>query len=246
MDMPATSRPLSNDDTDTTPTQQPTITNFIMGHGKGWSLEERELLAVALRVVACDAAVGRNQTAEQFESRVKEEFDRKTPSKYEPGTHKDRTTAAVMACWKNSISPDLQKFNSSLQAVFCAKPSGCTEDDMKVIAVAYHIGNYKTIHQSMRDQDPKLWPNYLAWRALADTSKFQYTHHAVKPKNPNVGLTAAAVTTTATSMLPTNLTDMPETISTSESGGIVNENELLTGDEKSSDSIVAPTIASSA
>ena len=41
----------------------------------GQPLEERKLLAVAWHVVACDAAVRRNQTAKQFESRVKEEFD---------------------------------------------------------------------------------------------------------------------------------------------------------------------------
>lgn len=175
-----------------------------MGRGKGWSLEERETLAIAWSAVSCDPVVGRNQTSERFILRLKVKFDRRSPPEHEEGTFKHRSAQALSSFWKNTVMHDINQFCKTLRSVYCSNLTGCTDADKVNIAVTMHFRGKKSVHYSYREENPKQWPNYLAWKAVKDLPKFKYEHHE---RNDIVGpaASAAVVTNPAT----TTETELP-------------------------------------
>ena len=106
-----------------------------MGRGRKWNGEERRQLALAWSRVSNDPIVGRNQTADTFALKVHEEFCRRAPKKYTPGTFADRTIGTCFNFFKQSISADVQKFNLALRKVYAANPTGVGEKEKVALIV---------------------------------------------------------------------------------------------------------------
>lgn len=154
-----------------------------MGRGRQWTLQERHRAALAFADATDDPIVGRDQTKEAFEAKMFETFIKDPPANAQKGTFADRTASSVYTYFKNNVSPDVQKFNSTLRLVRNLKLSGVTEEDIIRIAVAVHLMRAKGANNLsnmssrafyvLKTSDPMKWPNYLAWTVLRRLPKFR-------------------------------------------------------------------------
>ena len=143
-----------------------------MGRGKKWGAEERQKLAIAWVKVSTDSTVGRYQTAEVFGQKVYDAYKSLAPPTVEAGTFCFRRPETVMGYWKNSLSPEVMKFNDSLRKVQLAGLTGVTDQEKINMAVAIHIGKTNRPSYNMKTTNPMEWPSYLAWTILKTQRKF--------------------------------------------------------------------------
>ena len=85
-----------------------------------------------------DPVVGQNQTGESFKLKLFDAIKQNSPVSYESETYGKRTPQKVFAFWKNSIAPDVQKFNYALKKDYACHPTGVDKQQMINMANAMH------------------------------------------------------------------------------------------------------------
>jgi hypothetical protein len=151
-----------------------------MGRGKKWDIDERQKLAFAWCRVSMDPVVGRNQTGESFKLKLFDALKQNSPVSHESGTYGERTPQKVFAFWKNSVAPDVQKFNYALKKVYSCHPTGVDEQQMINMAIAIHMEKTDRMMYSMATTDPKEWLNYLAWLVVRNIPKFRFPNEELE------------------------------------------------------------------
>jgi hypothetical protein len=145
-----------------------------MGKGPGWSPKEREVAALAWFRATNNGIVGADRRGEDYQEEIYAMFKLYSPTVHRAGIYKDRSSKAVFHYLRDTILPDVNKFNESLRLIQSSNPTGVNYDNIISMAIAYHLEEKVTqMDYSKKNYDHNKWPNYLAWKILRGSPKFR-------------------------------------------------------------------------
>ena len=144
-----------------------------MGHGKGWNIEENEVLARAWIATSEDPIHGVNQKGKRFAEEIFRRFCELGPesSKTMEGRYRMRTPSSCKRHF-DEMSRDCQKFGSALRQVRASNPTGCTEDNVFSMAVACHLGRVSAMDYKYKEYCKDNWQYWGAWTILRTRTKW--------------------------------------------------------------------------
>jgi hypothetical protein len=149
-----------------------------MGRGIKWTSNERTTVCLAWVNATNNNINGKDQSGEQFWKSVYENV-KLMKVDYEEGTYAGRGQEAIKGFIKNSIFPDVQKFNASLRTIRASKPTGCNDTEIISMAVAVHLKQASSRDYKHKNFNCEAWPNYHSWMTLKLNPKFRDVASAV-------------------------------------------------------------------
>jgi hypothetical protein len=141
----------------------------------GVKSEEARLMSIAWLKATDNGVVGVDQKGASFYQDYDAALKAVAPPKRPDGTYDNREASYIYL--RDTIFPDIQKFNTSLRMVFGSEPTGCSQHEKINMAVAVHMKQAKKMDYMFKYFDTKKWRFYEAWVVLKASPKFALSRY---------------------------------------------------------------------
>ena len=159
-----------------------------MGRAPNYDVQELEHLAIAWRNATRDNVKGADKKVEVHTAIIENNMKCLAPPGVSDDKYHGRGGERLHQYWRDTIAPELQKFNSALRIVKLSRPTGVGQDEIISMAIAIHQQETKKMDYAFKNYSHDKWRFYKAWLVAKDEPKFAY----------NAGETATGTTATAT------------------------------------------------
>ena len=150
-----------------------------MPKGLHWNMYERQLACRAWVRASCNATRGADQRTETFSASVCSNLKDIEPTEYDEIRFSKRGARNIVAFIRETIAPDVQKFQTCMKIVERSHPTGgVNATDCHCMATAIYLGktagiDYSYVPGGRNSLDPKTeWINFLAFFEVKDCPKF--------------------------------------------------------------------------
>ena len=145
-----------------------------MGRAPKYDVQELEHLAIAWRNATRDNVKGADKKVEVHTAIIENNMKCLAPPGVSDDKYHGRGGERLHQYWRDTIAPELQKFNSALRIVKLSRPTGVGQDEIISMAIAIHQQETKKMDYAFKNYSHDKWRFYKAWLVAKDEPKFAY------------------------------------------------------------------------
>lgn len=142
---------------------------------KNWKAEEVTIACKAYCCATLDSAKGSDQKMEVFIATLLQKLEQLAPNDAPDGTYHHRGDRCYYYL-RDSVFPEIQKFNKAVRIVENSKPTGVDKKQKLNMAVAIHLAKTRQMNYDFKDFDSSQWKyigGYMSLQLLPKFAPFQ-------------------------------------------------------------------------